>query len=68
VQGLGWSKIELSSIFLFFYFSLLAKDLTSWLDVGWLDLECICFLGRFCDYGLKKVSFKKVSLGVVSWI
>jgi hypothetical protein len=28
----------------------------------------VCFWGSFCGCGLKKVSFKKVWLGVVSWI
>jgi len=30
--------------------------------------KCVCFLGSFCDCGLKKVSLKKVWLAKVNWI
>jgi len=29
-------------------------------------IECVCFIGSFCDCGLKKVSLKKIWLAVVS--
>jgi len=30
--------------------------------------KCVCFLGSFCDCGLKKVSLKKMWLAKVNWI
>jgi hypothetical protein len=31
-------------------------------------LECVCFLDSFYVCDLKKISFKKLWLGAVSWI